>query len=116
MSEELGKRLRACRVVDLSKKVEPGKAEGPLGMGSRKYELKRFTFPPGELMHEVEMETHISTHVESPAHFMEPRHGRAGPDVAMVAINCFDLGHGRFSGIRTLNNHISSDAVRPTSL
>jgi len=41
--------LTQRRVVDLSKKIIPGKAEGPLDTGQRKYEIKPFTFPPGEL-------------------------------------------------------------------
>ena len=71
-SEALASALASCRVIDLSKRIEPGKVAGPVGMGPRKYELKPFTFPPGELMTEIWMENHISTHVESPAHFMGP--------------------------------------------
>lgn len=81
--------LAECRVVDLSKKIEPGKVFGPAGLGSRKYELKPFTFPPGEIMTEILMENHISTHVECPAHFLEPRHGRKGLDVSEMPLSAF---------------------------
>ncbi len=88
-SAKLASSLAACRVIDLSKRVEPGKVAGPVGMGPRKYELKPFTFPPGELMTEIWMENHISTHVESPAHFMGPRHGRKGMDVSELPLTSF---------------------------
>ena len=81
--------LASCELIDLSKRIEPGKATGPLGLGKRKYETKTFTFPPGELMTEVWMETHISTHVETPAHFVGPRHGREGMDVSEVPLETF---------------------------
>ncbi|UCD29268.1 MAG: cyclase family protein [Planctomycetota bacterium] len=81
--------LAAHRVIDLSKRIEPSKVSGPVGLGPRKYEIKSFTFPPGEIMHEIEMENHISTHVEAPSHFMEPRHGRSGMDVSEVPLETF---------------------------
>jgi kynurenine formamidase len=86
---KLASSLATCRVIDLSKRVEPGKVAGPVGMGPRKYELKPFTFPPGEMMTEIWMENHISTHVESPAHFMGPRHGRKGMDVSELPLTSF---------------------------
>ena len=88
-ASKLASSLAACRVIDLSKRVEPGKVAGPVGMGPRKYELKPFTFPPGEMMTEIWMENHISTHVESPAHFMGPRHGRKGMDVSELPLTSF---------------------------
>src|SRR5690606_2265354 len=77
------------RVIDLTKKIAPGGARGPVGLGKRRYELKSFTFPPGELMTEIAMESHISTHVESPAHFVGPRHGRTGMDVSELPVTSF---------------------------
>lgn len=77
------------RVVDLSKKIVPGKAEGPLGTGKRKYEIKPFVFPPGELMHNIEMESHISTHVEAPSHFVPVRYGTTASDISELALNKF---------------------------
>jgi len=41
--EDVTKKLAQGRIVDLSKKVSPGKAEGPLDTGKRKYEIKMFT-------------------------------------------------------------------------
>lgn len=76
--EDIAAGLSKARIIDLSKKVTPGKAEGPLDTGKRKYEIKKFTFPPGEIMHFIEMESHISTHVEAPSimsrYAMEPQH------------------------------------------
>ena len=71
--EDVAAYLSQGRIVDLTKKVEPGKAVGPLDTGKRKYEIKVFSFPPGELMHNIEMESHISTHVEAPSHFVPVR-------------------------------------------
>jgi kynurenine formamidase len=87
--------LSQARIIDLSKKAIPGKAEGPVDTGMRKYEIKPFHFPPGELMHNIEMESHISTHVEAPSHFVPVRHGRSAKDVSEVALS-------RFFGIAVL--------------
>ncbi len=88
MEEVMGYLLKA-RVIDLSKKVTPGKAEGPVGTGKRKFEIKPFAFPPGETMHNIEMESHISTHVEAPSHFVPARHGRSAQDVSEVVLTNF---------------------------
>ena len=81
--------LSKARIIDLTKKVSPGKAEGPLDTGKRKYEIKKFTFPPGEVMHFIEMESHISTHIEAPSHFVPVRHGRPAHDISEVAVTRF---------------------------
>jgi kynurenine formamidase len=77
------------RIVDLTKKVSPGKADGPAGAGKRKYEIREFRYPPGEIMHFIDMESHISTHVEAPSHFVPVRHGRPAHDVAEIALDRF---------------------------
>ncbi len=88
--EDLAEKLGRGRIVDLSKKVSPGKAEGPLDTGKRKYEIKEFTFPPGELMHYIDMESHISTHIEAPSHFVPVRHpGKKGEDISELALTKF---------------------------
>jgi arylformamidase len=87
--EEVVEYLTQARIVDLSKKVTPGQAEGPVDTGKRKYEIKPFPYPPGELMHNIEMESHISTHIEAPSHFVPVRHGRNAADVSEVALTKF---------------------------
>jgi kynurenine formamidase len=87
--EDVAAYLAKGRIVDLSKKVIPGKAEGPLDTGKRTYEIKPFAFPPGELMHKIEMESHISTHIEAPSHFVTARYGRSAHDVSEVALSRF---------------------------
>jgi kynurenine formamidase len=77
------------RIVDLTKKVSPGKADGPAGAGKRKYEIREFRYPPGEIMHFIDMESHISTHVEAPSHFVPVRHGRPAHDVTEIALDRF---------------------------
>jgi arylformamidase len=87
---EIAAYLARGRVVDLSKKVMPGQAEGPLATGKRRYNLKPFSYPPGELMHYIDMESHISTHVEAPSHFVPVAHpGTSAPDVSEVALSHF---------------------------
>lgn len=88
-TSELAAALASSRVIDLTKHIAPGKVTGPVGMGPRKYELTYFSFPPGERMTEIHMENHISTHVESPFHFMGPRHGREGKDVSELPLQTF---------------------------
>ncbi len=87
--DDIAAYLAGGRVVDLSKKVTPGKAEGPVDTGKRKYEIKPFYFPPGELMHMIEMESHISTHVETPSHFVPVRYGRSAQDVSELSLAKF---------------------------
>jgi len=81
--------LSQARVIDLSKKVIPGKAEGPLDTGKRKYEIEPFPVPPGEIMHNIEMESHISTHAEAPSHFVPVRHGRSAKDLSDMPVTTF---------------------------
>jgi len=87
--EDVAAYLSQGRIVDLTRKVEPGKATGPLGTGARKYEIKVFTSPSGELMHNIEMESHISTHVEAPSHFIPARYGRGANDISELALTKF---------------------------
>jgi kynurenine formamidase len=91
--EDLAAQLTRARIVDLSKKVSPGGADGPVGLPKRKYEISQFKFPPGELMHNIEMESHISTHVEAPSHFVPVRHeGRRADDISeMPLTNLFGM-------------------------
>ena len=87
--EDVAVYLAKGRVIDLSKKVMPGKAEGPVDTGPRKYEIESFASPPGEIMHYIEMESHISTHVEAPSHFVPVRYGRSANDVSEIALTKF---------------------------
>lgn len=80
------------RVVDLSKRIVPGGVSGPAGFPERRYEIELFSFPPGELMHYISMESHISTHLEAPSHFIPARYGRAADDVSEVSLlSCFGM-------------------------
>jgi kynurenine formamidase len=84
------------RLVDLSLKVNPGGAGSPFGAPPRRYEIKQFDYAPvkpwsgpGETMHYIDMENHISTHVECPSHFIPARHGRSAPDLSEVPLSSF---------------------------
>jgi len=74
--------------VDLSELVEPGQVTGPLN-DKRRYEIKPFAFPPGETMHKINMESHISTHVEAPSHFMMARYGKKARDISELPVESF---------------------------
>jgi arylformamidase len=87
--EDVIKYLSGWRIIDLSKKAIPGRAEGPLDTGKRKYEIHPFSFPPGETMHNIEMESHISTHIEAPSHFVPVRHARKAKDVTELDLRTF---------------------------
>ncbi|MFQ5712303.1 MAG: cyclase family protein [Candidatus Geothermarchaeales archaeon] len=76
------------RVVDLSEKIVPGRVFGPLN-DKRRCEIRPFTFPPGERMHEIDMENHIGTHVEAPSHYVEPRYGRQGKDISQIPLESY---------------------------
>ena len=66
---------RTYRVVDLSQEVRPGilKINGDYQWGGevRKFELRQFAAPGPDLMHFVETETHVGTHVEVPSHIRD---------------------------------------------
>ncbi|MEW5815863.1 MAG: cyclase family protein [Spirochaetota bacterium] len=104
--------LTQARIIDLSKKVEPGKATGPFETGNRKYEIEPFTYPPGELMHYIQMESHISTHVEAPNHYVTPRYQKKAKDISEIPlerffgmaifVNCKDLPARTAIGIEIL--------------
>ena len=63
------------RVVDLSQEVHPGvlKVNGQYRWGreQRRFEIRQFVAPGPHLMHFVEAETHIGTHVEVPSHLKD---------------------------------------------
>jgi kynurenine formamidase len=87
--EQIGTYLARSRLVDLTKKVVPGKAKGPFETGSRLYEIEPFSYPPGELMHRIRMESHISTHLEAPSHYVTPRYGRKAKDISELPLKSF---------------------------
>ncbi len=59
-------------------------APGAPGMPARWYQIGQFTYPPGELMHYIAMESHISTHVEAPSHFLPALHNRPGNESCLL--------------------------------
>jgi arylformamidase len=87
--EEIAAALLRGRIVDLSKKITPGGAEGAPGAAVRRYDIEKFIYPPGEIMHYISMESHISTHVEAPSHFIPALYGRPADDVSEVPLKSF---------------------------
>ncbi len=81
--------LSKYRVIDLSMRVEPGvlTLDGSYLHGSeeRRLEARQFVYrPDGMIMHWVETETHIGTHVEGPTH-----HPSGKVDVASLPLETF---------------------------
>ncbi len=88
--------LTKSRIVDLSKKVVPGGAKGPPGAPARWYQIGQFIYPPGELMHYIAMESHISTHVEAPSHFLPALHNHVWLVLSQVNVHkwsCASYNH-----------------------
>ena len=117
--EQIAEHLNNGRVIDLSLKMNPGSTEGPSAKPSRRYKIKKFEYEPwkiwsgpGETMHYVEMESHVSTHVEAPSHYIPARHGRSAPDLSelplstffgsAVLIDCTELGPRTLIGAEIL--------------
>jgi len=68
--------LKKYRIIDLSEEIIPGilKVNGEYVHGNqiRRFEIRQFIYAPDKaLMHWVETETHIGTHVELPAHLID---------------------------------------------
>ena len=68
--------LSKYRIIDLSAEIIPGvlKVNGEYvhGKETRRFEIRQFIYEPDKaLMHWVETETHIGTHVELPAHLVQ---------------------------------------------
>jgi len=68
--------LKKYRIIDLSEEIIPGilKVNGEYvhGNQTRRFEIRQFIYAPDKaLMHWVETETHIGTHVELPAHLTD---------------------------------------------
>lgn len=92
--------LKKYRIVDLSEELVPGtlNTNGEYVHGSevRRLEIREFIYKPDNtIMHWVETETHIGTHVEFPAHYV-----RGGKDGTSLPIETFmgeavgiDLGY-----------------------
>jgi kynurenine formamidase len=63
------------RIVDLSQEVRPGilKVNGVYRWSEepRRFELRQFVAPGPHLMHFIEAESHIGTHVEVPSHLRD---------------------------------------------
>jgi len=78
--------LSKYRIIDLSVRLTPGvhsvNQEYVHGRELRKLEIRQFIYKPDNtFMHWVETETHIGTHVEAPAHYIEG--GKAACDIPL---------------------------------
>jgi len=118
--DDVASYLMKGRIVDLSLKVSPGRADSPFGAPSRRYEVKQFDYKPmkvwegpGEIMHYIDMENHISTHVECPSHFIPARHGRSAPDLSEVPLTSF-FGMATFVDCKDLppRTPLTADVLR----
>jgi len=68
--------LKRFRIIDLTREIIPGiltvNGDYLHGREFRRFELRQFRYAlDGTLMHWVESETHVGTHVEMPAHYLD---------------------------------------------
>jgi len=70
--------LGNCRIVDLSVRLVPGQE-------ARRLEIRRGIIESDDtFMHEIDMMSHVGTHVEAPAHFYE-----GGKDITELPLHRF---------------------------
>jgi len=90
------------KIIDLSRRLVPGKE-------SRRLEIRSYVYQADQtIMHDIDMMSHIGTHVEAPSHY------KAGlPDVSQLALDrfigeaiCIDVS------IEGKGNPISSEPLR----
>lgn len=105
----LSEELRKYRIIDLTQKIVPGEARGPLDTGRRTMEITPFHYPPGELMHKIQMESHIGTHVEAPLHWVSVLYKRDGMDISQIPVDAF-IGDAVFLD---LSKHKKKQAILP---
>jgi kynurenine formamidase len=94
MSLEITKLLNnKYRLVDLTEYVGEMTFSMPGQTKPRLYHLRQFSFPApgGEWMHQVTMESHISSHVEGPAHVVDANENKPGigKDLASIPLEKF---------------------------
>jgi kynurenine formamidase len=81
------------KIVDLTEYVEEMSFVMPGQKRPRMYHLRQFSYPApgGEWMHQVTMETHISSHIEGPAHVIDANENvqGVGKDLASIPLKNF---------------------------
>ncbi|WP_455367598.1 cyclase family protein, partial [[Eubacterium] cellulosolvens] len=92
--------LAEYRLVDLSKTLTPGKVFGSLH-DKRRLEIRQFIFPPGELMHQIDMESHIGTHLEVPSHFIPALYHQPAKDLSQIPLESL-IGQAVYVDISSL--------------
>ena len=83
-----------ARIVDLSERLVPGEYD-------RRLEIRPFKIYAGEIMHDVDMMSHIGTHVEGPSHYITPCFNKDSKDISDLPIQKF-LGEGIFADLSGL--------------
>jgi len=87
--------LKKARIVDLSEKCVPGQYD-------RRLEIRKYTVYAGEVMHDIDMMSHISTHVEAPSHYITPCFGKPAKDISELPLESF-LGEAIFADLSGLS-------------
>lgn len=86
--------LKKARIVDLSEQLIPGEYD-------RRLEIRPFKIYAGEIMHDIDMMSHVGTHVEAPSHYITPCFNVASKDISALPIDKF-LGEGIFADLSSL--------------
>jgi len=71
--------MKGLKLIDLSPKLYPGKEK-------RRLEIRHFVHPQlGTHMHDIDIMSHIGTHVEAPLHYFYPE----GKDITEIPLETF---------------------------
>lgn len=94
MALEITKLLKnKYKIVDLTKYVGEMSFVMPSQTRPRMYHLRQFSYPApgGEWMHQITMESHISSHIEGPAHVIDANENKpgVGKDLASIPLENF---------------------------
>jgi kynurenine formamidase len=98
--------FKKARIVDLSERCVPGEYD-------RRLEIRQFKVEPGEVMHDIDMNSHIGTHVEAPSHYITPCFNKPSKDLSELPIESF-LGEAIFADLSVLGpkEPVSSDFLK----
>jgi len=108
--------LRNYMIIDLTKEIVPGilKITGEYlhGKEDRRFELRQFRYSlDGTFMHWIEAESHVGTHVEMPAHYLEG--GKSASDMPLEKF----IGEAillKFENLKPIDG--KGQAIRPIHL
>ena len=98
--------LSRFRIVELSRPITPGREV-------RRLQIRPYRMYVGEIMHDVDMMSHVGTHVEAPSHYVDALPGdQKGADLAAIPAETW-LGDAVFVDLSEL---APGEAITPAHL